>query len=74
MIDVSERSEINEKGGQMDRKSRSELMQNAKNLNNTFWWKIRPTLGSNISGTKCDRDKPIFFSAGRGIKSDRDEA
>ncbi len=46
------------------------LMQNALNLlNNTFWRKIRPPLGPNISGTKCDRDKPIF-SAERGGQSD----
>ncbi len=30
-------------------------------LNNTFLWKSRLTLGSSIFGTKCDRDKPIFF-------------
>ncbi len=30
---------------------------------------MRPTLGPNISGTKCDRDKPIF-SAERGDQSD----
>ncbi len=30
-------------------------------LNSTSWWKNRPTLGPNISGTKCDRDKPIFL-------------
>ncbi len=24
--------------------------------------KIRPSLGPNISGTKCDRDKPIIFA------------
>ncbi len=29
-------------------------------LNNTFWWKNRPTLGLSISAPKCDRDKPIF--------------
>ncbi len=38
-------------------------------LNNTFWWKITPTLGPSISGTKCDRDKPIF-SAEKGGQSD----
>ncbi len=31
-----------------------------KNLNNTFGWKFRPTLGPSISGTKSDRDKPFF--------------
>ncbi len=36
-----------------------------KQLNNTFSWKIRPPLGSSISGTKCDRDKPIFFCRNR---------
>ncbi len=49
---------------------KGELIQNALNLlNNTFWWKIRPTLGPGISGTKCDRDKSIF-SAVRGGQSD----
>ncbi len=33
-----------------------------KILYNTFWWKIRLTLGPSISGTKCDRDKLIFFA------------
>ncbi len=34
----SKRSKINEKGGQLDRKSRRKLKQNAnKWLNNTFW-------------------------------------
>ncbi len=42
-------------------------------LNNTCWWKIRPTLDPSISGTKCDRDKPNF-SAERGGQSDRDGA
>ncbi len=41
-----------------------------KNLNNTFWWNITPSI--SISGSKCDRDKP-FFSAERGCQSDRDE-
>ncbi len=42
------------KEGQFDRKSRSKLIQNASNLlNNTFWWKIRPTLGPSISEPKC---------------------
>ncbi len=36
-------------------------------------WNIRPDLGPNISGTKCDRDKPIL-SAERGGQSDHDEA
>ncbi len=41
--------------------NKGKLIQNALYLlNNTFWWKIRPTLGHSISGTKCDRDKPIF--------------
>ncbi len=40
-----------------------------KLLNNTFWCKIRPTLGPSISGTRYDRDKPIF-SAERGGQSD----
>ncbi len=63
----SKRSKINEKWGQLDRKSSRKLIQNAyKLLNNTFWWNIRPTLGPGISGTKCDRDKLIFFCKSRG--------
>ncbi len=31
-----------------------------------FCGKMRPTLGQIISGTKCDRDKPIFFCRKRG--------
>ncbi len=42
-------------------------------LNKALWWKIRPTLGPSISGSKCDRDKPIL-SAERGGQSDDDEA
>ncbi len=38
-------------------KIKGKLIQNALNLfNNTFWWKIRPTLGPSISGTKRDKD------------------
>ncbi len=49
---------------------KGKLIQNAYNLlNNTFWWKITLTLGPSISGTKCDRDKPIF-SAEKGGQSD----
>ncbi len=44
-----------------------------KLLNNRFWWKIKPDLGSSISGSKCDRNKP-FFSVERGDQSDHDEA
>ncbi len=40
-----------------------------KSVKNIFWWKIRPTLGPRISGTKCDKDKPIL-SAERGGQSD----
>ncbi len=43
-----------------------------KTLNNMFWRKLRPNLGPSISGTKCDRDKPIIF-AEKGGKQDRDE-
>ncbi len=67
----AKRSKINEKGGQLDWISRRKFIQNAwykKLLNNTFWWKIRPTLGPSISGTKCDRDKPNF-TAERGHQS-----
>ncbi len=32
-----------------------------KILNNTFWGKIRPTLGPSISVTKYDRDKLIYL-------------
>ncbi len=28
--------------------------------NNIFWWNILPNLSPSISGTKCDRDKPII--------------
>ncbi len=45
------------------------LYKMLKILKNTFWWKIEPILGPNISGTKCDRDKPIFFTE-RGGQSD----
>ncbi len=56
------RSKINENGGQLDWKSRKKFIQNASNLStNTFWWKIRPTLGPSISGTKCDRDNRFFL-------------
>ncbi len=64
------RFKINEIVGQLDWKSRRKLIQNAKNLlSNTFWWKIRPILSPSISGTKWDRDNPIF-SAERGGQSD----
>ncbi len=73
-IEGSKRSKINEKSGYLDGKSRRKLIQNAsKLLNNTFWWKIRPTLHPSISETKCDRDKPIF-SAKRSGQSDCDKA
>ncbi len=38
----------------------------------TFWWKIRPSLGPSIAGTKCDRDK-LIFSAARRCQSNCDE-
>ncbi len=47
-----------------------------KVLNERFLWKNRPTLGQITSGTKCDRDKPIFLQIERvnkfelGIKMD----
>ncbi len=34
--------------------------------NGRFLWKNRPTLGQIISGTKCDRDKPIFSAEREG--------
>ncbi len=37
-----------------------------KNLNYTFWWTIRSTLGPSISGIKWDRDKHIFSSERMG--------
>ncbi len=43
-----------------------------KPIKQYIWWKIRPTLDSCISGTKCDRDKP--FSVERGGQSDHDES
>ncbi len=46
------------------------MIQNTLNLiNNTFCWKLIPHLDPSISGTKCDRDKPVF-SAERGGQSD----
>ncbi len=59
-------------GGSIGSKIKEKLTRNTLNLlnNNTFWWKIRPTLGPIISGTKCDRDKPIFCPEGGG-QSDR---
>ncbi len=63
-----------EKEVRLDWKSGRKLIQNAlKLLNNTFWWKIIPTLGPCISGNKCDRNKP-FFSVERGGQSDCAEA
>ncbi len=55
-------------GDSIDRKSRWKFIQMLKNsqIIHTFWWKIRPTLGPSISGTKCDKDKPIFFYRKRG--------
>ncbi len=35
------------------------MNQKGAQLDQPFSWKIRPTLGQNISGTKYDRDKPI---------------
>ncbi len=55
------------KRGSIGSKIKGKFIQNALNLvNNTFWWRIRPNLGPCISGTKCDRDKPIFFCTKRG--------
>ncbi len=59
----SKRSKNNEKGCQQDWKSRGKLVQNGQK---TFLWNIRPTLGQNISGTKYDRDKMIFFMQKEG--------
>ncbi len=38
------------------------------------WWKNKPNLGPSISGTKCDRDKPILFRHEEGGQSDWLEA
>ncbi len=47
---------------------KGKLIQNAsKLLNDTFWWNIIPTLGPSISGTKCDRDNPIFSAVKFGL-------
>ncbi len=47
--------------GQQDRKWRRKLVQIASKVSNDrFLWKNIPTLGQIISGTKWDRDKPIF--------------
>ncbi len=40
-----------------------------KNLNYTFWWKMWPILGPNISGTKCDREKAFFSAERESIRS-----
>ncbi len=54
----------------MGSKIEGKLIQNALNLlYNTFWWIKWPNLGPSISGTKYDRDRPIF-SAERGDQSD----
>ncbi len=60
----SKRFKINEKKGKLDRKFRENLYKMLQ-----IRWKIRQTLGLSISGTKCDRDKPIF-SAEREGQSD----
>ncbi len=53
--------------GSIGPKIKGKFIQNALNLlNNIFGWKFRATLGPSISGTKCDRDKPIFFCRKRG--------
>ncbi len=50
------------RGGQQDRKSRRNLLQNYSKLSNDrLWWNIRPTLGPIIFGTKRDRDNTICF-------------
>ncbi len=52
----------NEKGGQLDQKSRRKFVHNAsKWINERFCQKNRPCLDQIISGTKCDRDKLIFL-------------
>ncbi len=61
------RSNNNEKVGQQVRKSRSKLVQIAlKVSNDRVLWRNRPTLGQIISGTKCDKDKPIFSAEREG--------
>ncbi len=56
------------KKGSIGSQIKGQLIQSAENLlNNTFWWKIRPTLGPSIYGTKCDTDKPRYKI---GIQSD----
>ncbi len=43
------------------KKSWRKYIQNALKLSDDrFWPNIRPTLGHIISGTKCDRDKPML--------------
>ncbi len=71
---MSKRSNYNEKGGQQDRKFRRKFVQIASRVSNDrLLWKHRPTLGQIISGTKCDRDKPIFFCRKSGsIRSNWD--
>ncbi len=54
--------------GQQDRKSRRKVVQiHSKVSNDRFMWTNRPTLGQIISGTKCDRDKQIFFLHKEGV-------
>ncbi len=53
------RSKNKKRGGEQDRNCRRKLVKNAwKWSNDIFCWKISPTLGEIISGTKYDRDKP----------------
>ncbi len=47
---VSKRSKDNKNG-----------LKQIKNQRENFGEKLDPDVGQIISGTKCDRDKPIFF-------------
>ncbi len=54
-------------GGSTRSKTKEKSGQNAsQRSNDRFLWKSKPNVGQIISGTKCDKDKPIFFSAERG--------
>ncbi len=49
-------------GANKIKKSMRNLVENTSQLlNDRLWWKIRPTYGPIICGTKWDRDKHFFF-------------
>ncbi len=64
----SQKELIVEKGGQLDRKSKSNWYKFFKLSNDRLWCKVRSTWGPIISGTKCVRDKLIICAERRVIK------